>query len=194
MKNLLLSMMLVACLAAGANAHSGMLALFSDTENHECHAALGAFQTGNLYLMYVRGNGPYLGQALEFKLLRSSAGAVFFSPTWTPAIMTDIILGTIETGISMMSRECFPAGDYVYIGTIPVFNVSDPDTFAVKVVPDPTAIDHEIMITLCAPGPPLYFVQGGTFIFNGGCHTPEDPFGTLAVKETTWGAIKELYR
>ena len=65
MKNLLLSIALVACLATGTNAHSGMIALFSDTENHECHAALGTYQTGNLYLMYVRGDGPYWARRLN---------------------------------------------------------------------------------------------------------------------------------
>ena len=58
MKKALLAFILAMCLAACANAHQGMLALFADTNNHECHTALGVGQIGNLYLMYVRGDGP----------------------------------------------------------------------------------------------------------------------------------------
>jgi len=197
MKNLLLSVALVACLAAGANAHSGMLALFSDTENHQCHAALGTYQTGNLYLMYVRGDGPSMGPGYEFKLLKSTSLAIFLSPTWPSNIITEIIIGTIETGISLVTweAECFPDQAYVPLGTIPVMNIADPDTFTVRVVPDPQQVpEHAIVIALCAPDWPLHIVSGGTFVFNGVCLDPLYPYGALATKETTWGAIKELYR
>ncbi|MFA4948643.1 MAG: hypothetical protein WC674_09080 [Candidatus Krumholzibacteriia bacterium] len=195
MRNLLLSIVLVACLAAGANAHSGMFALFADTNNQECHSTLGVGQTGSLYLVYVRGDGPRMGQAYEFKLLKSTAGAVFLPPIWPSNVITEIILGTIETGISLVAPECFPDQEYVPLGTIPVMNISDPDTFTVNVVPDPEQIpEHAIVFTTCEPAPSLYVVAGGMFVFNAECDTPEDPFGMLATKETTWGAIKELYR
>jgi hypothetical protein len=197
MKNLLLSIVLVACLAAGANAHTGMLVLYSDTNSHECHTTLGAFQTGNLYLMYDRGEGPRMGPAYEFKLLKSTSNAIFLPPTWPSNIMVEIAIGTIETGISLLASgsECFPDQAYVPLGTIPVMNIADPDTFTVKVVPDPQQIpEHAIVILKCAPYWPIHVVSGGTFVFNAGCVTPEDPFGVVAVKETTWGAIKELYR
>jgi hypothetical protein len=195
MKHLLISFVLVACLAAGANAHSGMFALFADTNNQECHANVGVGQTASLYLVYVRGDGPQMGQGYEFKLLRSSAGTVFLQPTWPSSVLAEIALGTIETGISLFSVDCFPNQDYTSLGTIPIMNVSDPDTFTVQVVPDPEQVpEHAIVFTTCEPYPSIYVVSGGTFVFNAGCHTPEDPFGVLAVKETTWGAIKELYR
>jgi hypothetical protein len=194
MKNLLLTLVLVACLAAGASAQQGMLALFSDTENHECHMTLGTFQTGNLYLMYVRGDGPRLGQGYEFKLLKSSSGSAILQPTWPSNIL--LTIGAVETGISLCSAECFPAGDYVPLGTIPVMNVSDPDTFTVAVVPDPEQVpQHAIVITECKAGSPIYIaLPGGAFVFNGGCYSPLAPYGPLGVEETTWGAIKELYR
>jgi hypothetical protein len=194
MKNLLLSLVLVACLAAGANAHTGMLVLYSDTNSHECSTTLGAFQTGNLYLMYDRGEGPRMGRAYEFKLLRSSTGTIFLPPTWPSNVLADIAIGTIETGISLVSATCFPDLGYVPLGTIPVMNIADPDTFTVKVVRDPTAIDQAVLILKCDLHDTIYYVSGGTFVFNAGCATPEDPFGVVAVKETTWGAIKELYR
>jgi len=192
MKNLLLSVALVACLAAGANAHSGMLALFSDTENHQCQAALGTYQTGNLYLMYVRGDGPRMGNAYEFRLLKSTSMAVFMAPVW-PTIVPP--LGTIEAGISIVAPECFPDQAYVSLGTIPIMNIADPDTFTVKVVEDPTMLPPRgVVILKCDAYGTMYYVSGGTFVFNGVCLDPLYPYGALATKETSWGAIKELYR
>ena len=194
MKNMLLSLVLVASLAAGANAQQGMLALFSDTESHECHLNLGMGQIGNLYLMYVRGDGPRLGQGYEFKLLKSSSGSAILPPTWPSSII--IMLGAVETGISLVAAECFPDEDYVSLGTIPVMNVSDPDTFTVAVVPDPEQVpEHAIVIAECDDEHPLYIaLPGGAFVFNGGCYSPLEPYGPLGVEETTWGAIKELYQ
>jgi|WetSurMetagenome_2_1015567.scaffolds.fasta_scaffold22934_2 hypothetical protein len=194
MKNLLLSLALVVILAAGANAQQGMLALFSDTEHHECHSNVGIGGIGNLYLMYVRGDGPRMGQGYEFKLLKSSAGSAILQPSWPSSII--LSLGAVETGISLVAAECFPAADYVSLGTIPVLNVSDPDTFTVEIVPDPQQVpQHAIVIAECETGYPLYIaLPGGAFVFNGGCYSPLNPFGPVAVKDTTWGAIKELYR
>ena len=194
MKNLLMSLALVACLAAGANAQQGMLALYSDTEHHECYANVGVFEIGNLYLTYVRGDGPRLGQGYEFKLLKSSSDCAFLPPTWPSNII--LTIGSIETGISLVSAECFPDGDYVALGTIPVMNISDPDTFTVAIVPDPEQIPQQaIVIAVCTPENDLSIVlPGGAFVFNGVCYSPLEPFGPLGVEETTWGSIKELYR
>ena len=193
MKKALLAIVLAVCLAANANAHQGMLALFADTNNHECHRALGVGEIGSIYLMYVRGDGPRLGPAYEFKLLKSTTGAVFLSPTWPSNIV--LTLGYIEIGISLTAQDCFPDLDYVPLGTIPVMNLSDPDTFTVQVVPDPgQAPRHVIAILKCDPGRTLYAVLGGMFVFNAGCFSPEDPFGVVATKATTWGAVKDLYR
>jgi len=150
MKSLLLSIVLAVCLAASANANQGMLALFADTNNHECHTALGVGQFGSLYLMYVRSDGPRMGSGYEFKLLRSSAGTIFLSPVWPSSIV--ITLGTVETGISLVRQDCFEDLAYVPLGTIPLVNISDPDTFTVKVVPDPTEQnEHSVLITKCNP-------------------------------------------
>lgn len=192
MKSLLLFLVFLLCLTASASAHQGMLALFADTNNHECHTALAGGQIGNLYLMYVRGDGPRLGPAYEFKLLRSTSGAVFLSPTWPSNIV--LTLGYLEMGISLTAADCFPDLDYVPLGTIPLMNISDPDTFTVKVVPDPGQVYHVIAILKCDAGRTLCAVLGGTFVFNGGCYSPEDPYGVVATKPTTWGAVKDLYR
>jgi hypothetical protein len=191
MKRMTLALVLIVCLAVGANAHQGMLALLADTGNHACSVTLGIGETVGLYLMYVRGSGPYMGPAYEFKLLRSSRGLGLLDPTWPSEIV--LTIGSVATGISLTSTTCFPFEDYVALGTIPIMNVSDPDTFTVQVVADPGQVpQHEIVITKCDPGRSIYIVAGGTFVFNTGCNSPEDPFGVLATRESSWGAIKEL--
>jgi hypothetical protein len=73
-------------------------------------------------------------------------------------------------------------------------NIADPDTFTVKVVPDPTTQPQAILIVKCDARRSTYVLSGGTFVFNAGCASPQDPFGVVAAKKTTWGTIKELYR
>jgi hypothetical protein len=52
-----------------------------------------------------------------------------------------------------------------------------------------------VIVTLCKPDYPLYHATGGTFVFNGQCKCPEDPFGAIvAVAQSSWGSIKSLYR
>jgi hypothetical protein len=180
-------------LAAGANAHQGMLALFADTGNHACSTEIGMYETVDLYLMYVRGSGPYMGPAYEFKLLRSSDGVSILEPIWPSEII--LTLGSLSTGIALTAASCFPFQDFVALGTIPILNVSDPDTFTVEVVADPGQVpQHEIVITKCDPKYSVYVVAGGMFVFNAGCNSPENPFGAVATKESSWGAIKELYK
>jgi hypothetical protein len=134
-----------------------------------------------------------MGKAYEFKLLKSTPLAVFLTPTWPSQV--SVTLGTLEGGISVTSPSCFPDQPYVSLGTIPIINIADPDTFTVKVVPDPEEIsNHAIVILKCDPSNSIYVVTGGTFVFNGGCHSPEDPYGTIAVEGSTWGGIKELFR
>ena len=80
-----------------------------------------------------------------------------------------------------------------YMGTIPVVNFSESGFFTVKVVDSPNY--GGVIVAKCEPGYPLYEVTGGTFVFNGLCTCPEDPFGAiLAVETTSWGGIKSLYR
>jgi len=72
-------------------------------------------------------------------------------------------------------------------------NFSESGQFTVKVVDSPRY--DGVIVTLCTPDYPLYHVIGGTFVFNGHCKCPEDPFGAItAVAQSSWGGIKSLYR
>lgn len=196
MKRLLFSLFAMVLCAGAAAAHDGMIGLFADAEATDCDGNVGKCHSGSMYLMYVRGNGPEIAQCVEFKLLKSSECVQFLDPVWAGNSLT---IGTMETGISI----CIHVGDswcsggetVSYLGTIGVANFSDPDTFAVSVVKNPRCQPPAINVAECASGFPIHEVIGGTFIFNGRCHSPENPFAfSVAVRETTWGALKNLYR
>ena len=196
MKRLLFSVLLALLCAGGASAHDGMIALFADMEATDCDASISKCHAVPLYLMYVRGSGPEIAQCVEFKLLKSTEGAEFLDPVWAGNSLT---IGTIETGISICIHVgdswCSGSESVSYIGTISAVNFSDPDTFSVSVVANPKTQPPAINVAECQPGFPIHEVIGGTFIFNGRCHSPENPFAwNVAVRATTWGALKNLYQ
>jgi hypothetical protein len=196
MKRLLFSALLVLLCASGAGAHDGMIALFADMDATDCDANVCKCHSAELYLMYVRGNGPEIANCAEFRLLKSSGGVAFLDPQWAGY---SLAIGTMETGISVCIHAgetwCSGSETVSYIGTIGVANFSDADTFSVSVVVNPRAQPPAINVLECLAGYPIHEVIGGTFIFNGKCHSPENPFAwNIAVHETTWGSLKNLYR
>ncbi len=194
MKKLLSVMILVLGLAGAANACDGILSLFTDQSATKCSAELPSCQSVPMYLMYVRGDGPEISNGMAFKLEKSSAGAAFLEPQWPGSFLT---FGSLQDGIDVVVRAdegwCSGAETVSYMGTIPVVNFAETGEFTVKVVDSPHY--NGVIVTLCQPSFPLYRAIGGTFVFNGKCKCPEDPFGTiLAVETTSWGGIKSLYR
>jgi hypothetical protein len=173
-----------------------MIALFADEAATDCDAVILPSQVVNLYLFYVRGDGPEMGNAYEFKLAKSSEGAVFGQFVLPP---NTIHIGQVEEGISVAFVGNANAGeglDLMFLGTIPVVNVSETGTFTVSVVDDPNARGGPgIFITLYVPMiHPMYSVIGGTFVFNGSCSSPENPAEITSTTPSNWGAIKSLYR
>ena len=181
--------------AAGANACDGMLSLFSDQSGGNCAATIGFCEPVPLYLMYIRGTGPQIAAGAAFRLLKSTADAMFLEPQWPG---DNLSFGSLEGGMDVVFHTelggwCSGSASVAYIGTIPVVNFADPDTFTVTVVEQPTY--PGIFVLECKPSYPMYRVTGGTFVFNGRCKSPEDPFGEhVAVAASSWGAIKNLYR
>jgi len=192
MKRLTLAAFFVTVLFTGVFAHSGAISLYTDDTITKCDAILQLFDMYNMNIFYVKDQGPDLGKAVEFRLLRSSSGSLLQPATWSPKIVASI--GDPETGISLTASECMGPGETVtYIGTVPVMNVGDADTFTVRVVPDPGALPAPaIRITQCDVNSTILEGLGGTFVFSG---DPQHP-GTCnyAVRSKTWGAIKSLYQ
>ena len=194
MKILLSVMILVLVFDGTALACDGILSLFADQSADKCSAELSCCQSVPMYLMYVRGDGPEIANGMAFKLEKSSAGAAFLEPQWPGDFLQ---FGSLEDGIDVVVRAgdnwCSGAETVSYMGTIPVVNFAETGEFTVKVVDSPYY--GGVIVTLCAPGYPLYHVTGGTFVFNGKCKSPEDPYGTLlAIEQSSWGGIKSLYR
>jgi hypothetical protein len=140
-------------------------------------------------MYYVRGTGPDLGNAVEFRLEASIVDAIFLGYEWNSQIT--VTLGDPLTGTSLTASQCLGANEpVVYIGSIYImytgFASPPDDRFTVMVKPDPNAQPPDILITECIPSQPLRSVLGGTFVFNGSC--------SPGVKETSWGAIKALYK
>jgi len=194
MKKLLSVMILVLLFAGAANACDGVLSLFTDQSADKCSAVLTACQSVPMYLMYVRGDGPEITSGFAFRLQKSSSGAAFLEPQWAG---TAIAYGSLQDGIDVVihtgERWCSGTETISYVGTIPVVNFSESGEFTVSVVDAPNY--GGVIVTLCTPSIPLYHVIGGTFVFNGHCKSPEDPYGTItAVAQSSWGGIKSLYR
>jgi len=194
MRILLSVMILVLVFAGAANACDGILSLFTDQSATKCSAELPSCQSVPMYLMYVRGDGPEIANAMAFKLEKSSAGAAFLEPQWPGDFLQ---FGSLQDGIDVVVRAgdnwCSGAETVSYMGTIPVVNFAETGEFTVKVADSPYY--NGVIVLLCQAGYPLYHVIGGTFVFNGTCKCPEDPYGTiLAVTQSSWGSIKSLYR
>ncbi|RLA76428.1 MAG: hypothetical protein DRG33_07885 [Deltaproteobacteria bacterium] len=167
-------------------AHNGALSLYLDDTLAKCSANIGPFGTVDLQLLYVKDQGPYLGNAAEFRILKSNGNkAVFNNVAWSTQIVAT--LGDISTGITVTGADCLGLNsDVTYIGTITVMDISDTDTFVVRVVEDPTALVPGIYITKCEEGNPKANVLGGWLVFNGSCNP--------AVESKSWGAIKSIYK
>jgi hypothetical protein len=169
MKRLILTFCIVTFFAGPLCAQGGMLALFSEGEPMHSYADSPVGSTYNVRLFYVRGDGPLIGLACEFKLLLSTSGAEFLPPTWSPAVV--VTLGNVANGISLVGAGCLSSdmygstSDTVYIGTIPVRNNGEEAGFSVSVIGDPGALPATGLpiITACSGGNPVHEVQGGQF-------------------------------
>ena len=188
MKKLAMSALFVMLLFGSAVAHNGALSLYTDASITVCNMNIGSFETDTIRMYYVRGSGVDLGQACEFSLAASTADALFLGTEWNSQIV--LTFGDILTGISLTGSQCLGANEsVVYIGAIYVMYTGfafPPETFTVMVKEHPTTQPPAINITQCIPGNPIVSVLGGTFVFNGSCNP--------GVKETSWGAIKSLYK
>jgi len=188
MKKLAMSALFLMLLFGSAAAHNGALSLYTDATITVCNKAIGSFETDTIRMFYVRGTGVDLGKACEFRLEASTTDALFLGTEWSSQIV--LTFGDIATGIALTGSQCLGANEsVVFIGSIYVMYTGfsfPPDRFTVSVKESQSTDPLAINITECDPGNTIRAVLGGTFVFNGSCNP--------GVKETSWGAIKELYR
>ena len=188
MKKLAMSALFVTLLFGSAVAHDGALSLYTDATIQVCNMNIGSFETDTIRMFYVRGNGVDMGKACEFRLEASTVDALFLGTEWSSQIV--LTFGDILSGIALTGSQCLGANEaVVYIGAIYVMYTGfsfPPETFTVSVKEMPTSQPPAINITECNPDNTIRAVLGGTFVFNGSCNP--------GVKETSWGAIKSLYK
>jgi len=194
MKKLALSTLFIVLLCGSAVAHNGALSLYTTATSGEigpCSGPIGSFETDTIRLYYIRDNGPDLGNAVEFKLEFSIVDALLLGSEWNSQF--SVFLGDVLAGISATSSNCVGANEsVVYIASFFVMYSGfafPPETFTARIVQDPSPLPVNpaiLAITACVPGNPIVEVLGGTYVFNGSCNP--------GVTETSWGAIKELYR
>ncbi len=187
MRKLAMSALFVALLCGSAFAHTGALSLYTDQTITVCSSPITSYESDTIRMYYVRDAGPDLGNAVEFLLEETSGGlVVFLGYEWNSQIQ--VTLGDPTTGISLTASQCLGTNEpIVYIGAISLMYLGFGGPFTINVKPDPNAQPPAILITECVPGVwPMREVLGGMFVYNGSCNP--------GVTETSWGAIKELYR
>lgn len=195
-------LLLLISVSIGSEAHEGMLALYADVEQGSCAKELGILETTNIHLFYVKGDGPTIGNAYEFRLVKSSEGVMFTSLSYPLSAQPCTILGDLESGTAIIRNAgtkledlCDDSQMEIHLATISIINLSDADSFmvTVKEYPGPEYPPGP-RITGCEEYVVIYDVGGGSFVFNGTCYEPLDPFGLVATENTSWGAVKSMYR
>lgn len=159
-------MMLLIMPFSGIRAQSGLLSIFSDTLMTSCCADIAQYEIVDMYLFYIREEGPELGPFFEFRIKSTSDAIIFITPQFLPGCQ---YAGNYAKGFQVASSECLDSGyDYTYLGKIPVLNMGDPDTFMVS-IEGRTYHDQEpaIFVSYCDRHDNNYPVCGGSFLFNG---------------------------
>lgn len=184
MKRLSTALILIIALTGGAFAHEGSLGLYTDQTATDCDAAVAPFTPYEITIMYFRSDGGPNGIfALEFSIDIIGDWGFFGTPTWNPAVT--LTNGDISTGIAVSYGDCEGAGaDYAWVGTIP-FTSLGATSGLIKVGPS-TAYSQPI-VAMCDEMRTLVPILGGYFSApEGSCE--------IGTEESSWGAIKNMYR
>jgi hypothetical protein len=189
MRKLAMSALFVALLCGSAFAHNGALSLYLNASAGEigpCSSPISDYGSVDINMYYIRDNGPDLGKAIEFRLEFSPGIGMVLNTVWNTGFT--VWMGNLTDGQAATASQCLGANEaVVYLATFTVMDLGSggsPFTCAIK--ENPTSQPPAINITICDPAETMAQVLGGVFVFNGSCNP--------GVSETSWGAIKELYR
>lgn len=174
MKRLFFAMACILLLGAAAESHEGMIALFTDMDRTDRDDEIELYVIQDIYLFYLAGNGPDQIAAYEFRFLISSPDVLIMNPDWPPHVMAtgDVSEDVMVCGWGANLCDEWGTGDAFYLGTIPVINYGDPDTFTISVV-EPISYPYgKLQICRCEPGFPTHPVIGDMFLFNGSYEAP----------------------
>lgn len=195
MKKLTICALLIIALSAAASAHEGSIGLFTEDgwiDGSDCDADITPYLAYPIAIVYFRSDaGPNGIFAAHFKLDTPELGVKVLVQDFHPAPGIIIFTGNITSGLSCAFADCTGGGeDYVLIGTIDVVVlVVEPMAFRIVVAEDIDPDNHpvEVRVVICDEDHSKVAVLGGWFTTpNNSCFT-----GT---EETSWGAIKEMYK
>jgi hypothetical protein len=174
MKRLLIAMACILLLGAAAESHEGMIALFTDMDRTDRDDVIELYVIQDIYLFYLRGNGPDQLGAYEFRFLVSSPDVLIMNPEWPPDVWAAGNVNEDVTAVGDGVNLCdeWGTGDAFYLGTIPVINYGDPDTFTISVVEPIGGPSSRLQICRCEYGFPTHPVIGDMFLFNGDYESP----------------------
>lgn len=194
----LCTFMVVALSCTLSYAHDGMITLFAAESGSDCDADLMPGQSIDLYLFYVRGDGPEIGTCCAMRLLKSSQSIEMHSFAQAPPPGERLCIGNINDGVSFCNHAgeanwCETGKDFALLGRITVTNIFEEGPFTIKVGGNPNEPNIHLAITMCDSGCSKHAVIGGTFVFNAECENPENGQAPLGTVDSSWGAIKSIY-
>ncbi|HUV37026.1 MAG TPA: T9SS type A sorting domain-containing protein [Patescibacteria group bacterium] len=173
MKQILMAVLCILLFGVAAEAHEGMIALFTDMDRKDRDDEIELYVIQDIYLFYVRGHGPDQLAAAQFRFLVSSPDVLIMNPEWPPLTngIGDVSKDVVVVGWGYNLCLEWEPSKYFYLGTIPVINYGDPDTFTISVVA-PIGYPEDLQICLCEEGLPTHPVIGDIFLFNGDYEAP----------------------
>ena len=175
----------------------GIIYLFSDSTATSISADIEMYGTRRIYIAYSSGSGqgPDGIRGMEFMVECSEPNIItgFGPETWRSDV-TVIYLGSVWSGISVVTSNCVGVGeDFVFFGYFEVFSVqeiigSQDPWVELYVRPDPNALEQGIWVVACDENRSLHDVYGNYF-----CFPENSSVCRHANRTSSWGAIKTLY-
>lgn len=192
MRRLSMALMLVLILTSGIAAHEGSIGLYYSQAALDCDFTLVPFSPINVYIMYFRSDGGPDGiTACEFKLGSNPPGVLSLSFTPSPEVAATT--GSIITGLSAAFENCTGTSQsYVYVGYVETMLTE----FGVPSLQIQVLASDDLNIPPYTPRATDCGDLGNRQICGllGGWFTSPDGTCSVANNESSWGAIKDMYR
>ena len=188
MRKLSIAALLLIALTTGAVAHEGSIGMFTDMTGTDCDLTFSPFLSYDVFILYMKSDGGPNGIfAAQFKVELPPAGLSIQEFVKSPDV--SVTMGNVAVGISVSFSNCAGTGmDYLLIGTISVVAFTD-QAMDMKIVVAEDVVNppFAVRVIMCDEARTKHGVLGGWFKTpNGTCN--------VGVEETSWGAIKEMYR
>jgi hypothetical protein len=174
-----------ACMSSTAPGSPGSISAYGDAQGTSCYA----FDGGGLVTVFLWHTNTDGATASQFLLDVAAAGWTWLGDNWN----FTTVIGQSTTGVSVAYGACLTSP--ISLGTINFFGNSAPTCTRIGIVPDPATLTGEIEAVDCDET--KFFPTGGMMYVNPDitctCNACPPP-PPSPVEESTWGAIKSMYR